>query len=95
MTDVSGTKNAKGEKFLNKAERKQCWDARDNYQKCFKENQEDEKKCQDLRKIFTDFCPGTWVTHFDRRFQYEKFKEEASKKGYASLDEEYAKKTKK
>jgi len=92
MTDVSGTKGAKNEKFLKKEDRKKCWDARDAYWSCLKTNDENQDKCADFRKTYTQLCPPTWVNHFDRKFDYNKFKEEAAKAGYAKLDEEYSKK---
>lgn len=85
-------KGAKGEAFLKKAEREKCWNARDEYQKCMKNNHEDAAKCGQFRQFFVDFCPPTWVTHFDRKFQYEKFKAEALNKGHEQLDQEYLKK---
>jgi len=33
-------------------------------------------KCVELRKGFESSCPPTWVKHFDRKFQYEKFKKQ-------------------
>ena len=92
MSDVSGTKNATGEKLLNKAERKQCWDARDAFWNCMKSNGEEISKCADLRQGFEEFCPNTWVVHFDRRYDYLKFKENATKHGYKKLDDEFVKK---
>ena len=61
MTDVSGTKGAKGEKFLNKGDRQKCWNARDDYWACMNKNNEDAEKCQELRNLYTGFCPQTWV----------------------------------
>ena len=61
MTDVSGTKGVKGEKFLNKNDRQKCWTARDNYWNCMTKNNEEAEKCQELRNLFTGLCPPTWV----------------------------------
>jgi len=44
-----------------------------------------------FRGDFEDLCPGTWVTHFDRKFQYEKFKAEVFSKGFDAVDIENAK----
>ena len=89
MTDVSGTKNAEGEKHLNKAERQKCWVERDAFWNCMKSNEEDRTKCENQRKGFEEFCPKTWVVHFDRRYDYLKFKENAAKHGYKKLDDEF------
>lgn len=85
-------KGAKGEAFLKKAEREKCWNARDDYQNCMKKQGEDDSACAEFRKLFVGNCPPTWVTHFDRKFQYEKFKAEALNKGHDKLDQEYLKK---
>lgn len=61
----------------SKDDRTKCYDARDGYWKCLNEiemTKEDAKKCDNLRKIFTDSCPQVWVKHFDRKREYEKYK---------------------
>jgi len=62
----------KGKKFLPKAERAICHKAVDQFWDCMKANKEDMRRCVDLRKEFESRCPPTWVTHFDRKFQYKK-----------------------
>ncbi len=84
----------RGERFLRKEERKQCWGAKDAFWRCMRDNGEDASKCQKARKGFESLCPPTWVTHFDRKFQFEKFKEKLSEQGYEALDENFAKKEK-
>ena len=70
----------KGEKFMKKAERKQCWDARDEYWSCLDkylasgDDSAVKEQCKQFRDKYTEFCPPTWVTHFDRKYRYEKFK---------------------
>lgn len=91
MTDVSGTKGAKGEKFLKKEERQQCWNARDNQWQCFDKNGKESEVCQGLRKLYTELCPPTWVTHFDRKYDYNKFKETAAKEGWKTMDADFKK----
>ena len=54
-----------------------------------KSHGEDETKCVEPRKLFTDICPPTWVTHFDRKFQYEKFKAQLAKSGLEETDKKY------
>ena len=50
---------------------------------------ENENLCVESRKLFTDLCPPTWVTHFDRKFQYEKFKANLEKSGIEEVDKKY------
>lgn len=54
-----------------------------------KATNEDDSKCVDSRKLFNDLCPPTWVTHFDRKFQYEKFKANLAKAGVEEVDKKY------
>lgn len=42
-------KDAKGEKFLRKAEREACWKARDDFWDCFRANNEVVAKCTATR----------------------------------------------
>lgn len=89
-SEASPPKGAKGEKFLKKAEREQCWKAKDAFWKCMEVNHDNSDLCANNRQMFVQNCPPTWVTHFDRKYQYEKFKAEAAKMGYQKLDEEFA-----
>lgn len=83
---------ASGEKFMKKAEREKCWSARDKFWDCLKANNENESKCADLRNGYTDACPPTWVSHFDRKFQYEKFKVLLKTEGFQeAADSEFIK----
>ena len=52
-------------------------------------NNENESQCEKYRKLFTEKCPQTWVVHFDRKFQYEKFKEQLTKEGYQRMDDKF------
>ncbi|XP_077865722.1 cytochrome c oxidase assembly factor 6 homolog [Saccoglossus kowalevskii] len=60
--------------FLKSEERKSCWEAKDNYFTCLSNNNEDQSKCQELKKLFECKCPNTWVKHFERKYEYEKYK---------------------
>lgn len=83
------TKGAKGEKLMKKAEREICWAAKDKFWDCLRKNNEDETsvmKCLNLRKDYTEACPPTWVTHFDRKFHYENYKELLKKEGFEAHD---------
>ena len=87
--DVGGTLGQKTEKFMKKAEREICWKAKDNFWACLRKNNEDEKtiaKCSDMRKEYTEACPPTWVTHFDRKFHYENYKAKLYKDGFEAHD---------
>lgn len=88
----SDKKQKKGEKFLNKANRNICYNARDCFWDCMKANNEDESKCVESRKPFEDHCPPMWVTHFDRKFQFEKFKKLEVEVGGDQMDKEDLKK---
>ena len=90
---MSEAKGAKDEKFLDKAGRQACWKARDDFWACLKKNQDDTTKCQSERSPYEEHCPPTWVIHFDRKYNYNKFKSEAAKAGYQKIDEEYLKKS--
>jgi hypothetical protein len=44
-----------------KAERLQCWNARDDYWKCLDENNGESSMCEKLRKPFEGYCSKQWV----------------------------------
>lgn len=73
-----------------------CWDSRDRYWECLdSENIKDSsvlpKACTEFRKIFESSCPSQWVTHFDRKRDFNVFKEKMQK-GYDPLKEDSANK---
>ncbi|VVC34380.1 Cytochrome c oxidase, subunit VIb [Cinara cedri] len=74
------------EEFLSKSERTTCWSSRDYYWECLRSNNEEAAKCTDLRKIYESSCPAQWVKHFDRKFNYLKFKEKMETEGYEPLN---------
>lgn len=39
-----------------------------------------------MRDIFEKMCPSTWVKHFDRKRDYEKFKNKILNEGIDPLD---------
>ena len=88
----SSPEKDKSERFLRKAERQACWAERDKFWACMKSNAEDVSKCREQRKGFEELCPSTWVVHFDRKFQYEKFKAELEKDGLQKTDSKYQQK---
>lgn len=70
----------------NKETRQKCWDSRDAYWKCLDEGSGERKdredKCKQLKQAMADLCPAVWVKHFDRRYDYLKYKEQLEKHGY-------------
>ena len=92
--EVGGTlKNNKGEAFMKKAEREKCWGARDKLWECLRKHDEDEtsiNKCMGPRNDYTEACPSTWVTHFDRKFHFEEYKKQLYKDGLDTHDDKFA-----
>ena len=60
--------------MMKKAERLACWGARDELWRCWDKLGYLTPQCQAARDQYEVECPATWVTHFDRKFQYEKWK---------------------
>ena len=43
--------------------RKACWESRDRYWTCLDlTDLENRERCQELRRVFEDCCPGQWVS---------------------------------
>ncbi|XP_045582936.2 cytochrome c oxidase assembly factor 6 homolog isoform X1 [Procambarus clarkii] len=74
----------KSSQFPDKEARYQCWDSRDKYWECLDSGGTDES-CKELRNMYNEHCPSTWVKHFDRKRSYLIFKEQM-KQGYEPLD---------
>lgn len=77
--------------FPSREERATCWTARDRYWQCLDENkveidQSEKSTCAELRKLYHNGCPATWVKHFDRRYKYLQFKEKIEKEGYEPIN---------
>lgn len=73
--------------FLNKEERTICWTARDKYWDCLDSHEGNPDLCLETRKLYEKTCPGQWVKHFDRRYQFLKFKQKIETDGYEKFDE--------
>lgn len=78
--------------FPTKAERTQCWGARDKYWECLDKNNvgagpDKDNVCKEFRKIYEKSCSAQWVKHFDRKRNYLAFKEKIEKDGYEPLSE--------
>lgn len=79
--------------FPDKAQRKVCWDSRDRYWACLddkniKDSLLKPKACAELRRVFEKSCPTQWVTHFDRKRDFEVFKERMQKEGFEPIKDE-------
>ena len=83
----------KKEKFLKKAERTVCYGARDQLWACLDKEGGDQQVCAQFKQMFTKSCPPSWVTHFTRKYDYEKFKDRLKKEGYQKVDSDNIKKT--
>ena len=94
--DVFPDKMAEKEepKFLKKAERKACWDARDRYWECLDKSGQEETACAPMRELYEKNCPSQWVVHFDRKHKFSVFKARVEKEGLENLDKEFGKKNK-
>lgn len=82
--------------FPDKQQRKTCWDSRDKYWECLDDNNVKDstiklKACLEFRKIFEKSCPPQWVVHFDRKRDFEVFKEKMKKEGYEPIKEQQEK----
>lgn len=78
--------------FPDREQRKKCWDTRDKYWECLdnlnvKERAEKPKACIEFRKMFESSCPPQWVIHFDRKRDFNIFKEKMQKEGYEPIKE--------
>jgi cytochrome c oxidase assembly factor 6 len=78
--------------YPTKEQRQLCWDARDRYWECLdseniKDNSQKPKACAELRRVFENSCPTQWVMHFDRKRDFNVFKEKMQKEGYEPIRE--------
>ena len=80
------TEPGRKEKLMKKAERTACWGARDEFWSCMDKKVEE---CRPFREKYEDMCPASWVVHFDRKYEYEKFKARVKSEGYEKLDTTY------
>jgi cytochrome c oxidase assembly factor 6 len=82
------------EKFLKKAERAACWDAKDQFWACMDKagGAEPGSACRETRNLYEKLCPQSWVAHFDRKYEYEKFKVKLQTEGFQRVDEKYTSK---
>uniref|UniRef100_A0A8R1TRQ0 PRORP domain-containing protein n=1 Tax=Onchocerca volvulus TaxID=6282 RepID=A0A8R1TRQ0_ONCVO len=65
-----------------KASRERCYKSRDEYFKCCEEYKTySESKCRKLKEKFEKDCPPSWVPHFIRKHNYEKYKQKLVDEG--------------
>ncbi|KAI2617898.1 cytochrome oxidase c subunit VIb-domain-containing protein [Hypoxylon sp. NC1633] len=85
-----------GARAPDRTERKQCWDARDNFYKCLDKHEVidslngdgkkiADKQCAPENKAFEENCASAWVTYFKRfrvaDYQKKKTLERLEKEG--------------
>ncbi|CAG5135845.1 unnamed protein product [Candidula unifasciata] len=60
--------------FPKQEERQKCWASKDAYWQCLTDNNDDTSKCGKERKEYESSCIKQWVSYFDKRRDYLKFK---------------------
>ncbi|KAG7495685.1 hypothetical protein JOB18_003768 [Solea senegalensis] len=70
----------------NSAERKACWDARDQLWKCLDYNGDKVSACQKYQSEFEGKCPAQWVKYFTKRRVYLKYKDKMQEQGFTPAD---------
>lgn len=78
--------------FPDKQTRKVCWDSRDRYWACLddqnvEDSSERPKACAELRRVFENSCPSQWVTHFDRKRDFNVFKAKMQTQGFEPIQQ--------
>ncbi|CAG2101028.1 unnamed protein product [Medioppia subpectinata] len=73
--------------YPNKEQRTKCYTARDGLWNCLDTNEDNREKCLQIRKAFEDQCPPQWVTHFDRKREYLKYKDKIENEGFEPIDQ--------
>ncbi|CAN86912.1 Cytochrome c oxidase assembly factor 6 homolog [Caenorhabditis elegans] len=76
-----------------KSERRKCYEARDQYAACIdkflsqgKSEKEATNSCRSERKNFDGNCPTSWVNHFIRKDQFERYKKTLAAQGVNIAD---------
>jgi len=69
----------KGKPFLNREARGLCWGARDAFFACVDSNGPDATPCAALLAEYNTHCPTQWVRHFNKKREYERYKERIAK----------------
>ncbi|XP_043963861.1 cytochrome c oxidase assembly factor 6 homolog [Gambusia affinis] len=66
----------------NSAQRKACWDARDQLWQCLDDNNDKMQSCQQFQGDFETKCPAQWVKYFTKRRDFLKYKEKMQTEGF-------------
>ncbi|XP_037551627.1 cytochrome c oxidase assembly factor 6 homolog [Nematolebias whitei] len=64
------------------AERKVCWEARDQLWQCLDDSNDKIESCQKFQRDFEAKCPAQWVKHFTKRRSFLKYKEKMEREGF-------------
>ncbi|KAM4523303.1 cytochrome c oxidase assembly factor 6 homolog [Fundulus diaphanus] len=64
------------------AERKACWEARDQLWQCLDDNNDKIQSCQKFQGDFEAKCPAQWVKYFTKRRDFLKYKEKMQTEGF-------------
>ncbi|KAI1714011.1 cytochrome oxidase c subunit VIb domain-containing protein [Ditylenchus destructor] len=70
-----GSSKSKEELNLS-TDRKKCHASRDFYFECLEKNGEKKEKCKNEYRQFERDCPASWVQHFVRKRNMEKYREQ-------------------
>ncbi|XP_018539832.1 cytochrome c oxidase assembly factor 6 homolog [Lates calcarifer] len=70
----------------NSAQRKACWDARDQLWKCLDDNDGKAASCQKFQSEFEAKCPAQWVKYFTKRRDFLKYKEKMETDGFTPAE---------
>ncbi|XP_040886161.1 cytochrome c oxidase assembly factor 6 homolog isoform X2 [Toxotes jaculatrix] len=68
------------------AQRKACWEARDQLWKCLDDNEDKAASCQNFQKEFEAKCPAQWVKYFIKRRDFLKYKEKMQTDGFTPAE---------
>jgi len=60
--------------FPKAGERKKCWDSKDAYWECMDRTNNDKSKCTAERAVYEESCIKQWVSYWDKRRDYLKYK---------------------
>ena len=72
----------------NATQRQRCYEGRDSYYACLKENDGDKSKCSEQLAKYEEVCPKTWVKYFDKQQQYKRYKAQLVEGGAVYSDQE-------
>ncbi|XP_017293695.1 cytochrome c oxidase assembly factor 6 homolog [Kryptolebias marmoratus] len=68
------------------AERKACWEARDQLWLCLDNNNDKIESCQKFQSDFEAKCPAQWVKYFTKRRSFLKYKDKMEAEGFSPAE---------